>query len=450
MQLKSKSTTMRNLIFTFFAVILAVGLSSAQDDLTGLTGKKALKKASRAFSAFNLDQTKGGEDLKEAKRIIDFTIKQEDVKMDPKVWVLMGDIYGSFTAYNQGQKVLNPDHEALEPNGGMIAFQAYKKALELSPGDKDAIDGLRNSIGSISNAGLDAYESGDYQSSFNAFRSVLDIHDLLKESGAESPLDAEEEYDNQLYITGLAAMSAGENATAKSFIKKLYDKRYDKPAVYDAMYKLTIDDDVAEAEKILTASREKYPEDLGLLFSEINHYLKLEKVDVLEEKLKIAIEQEPENQSLYSTLGNVYDKLYQSAYREGNFSEAEDYFVSAKEYYEKAINIKPDYTDAIYSIGALYYNKAAIVTEEMNSLANDYSKEGTAKYNKKKEEVEALFSESLPYFKNVEKLDPNDRNTLIALKEIFARENDFNMSNEFKMRLEKIDAGETIEKPYFQ
>jgi tetratricopeptide (TPR) repeat protein len=248
----------------------------------------------------------------------------------------------------------------------------------------------------------------------------------------------------------LAAISAGENATSKPFIQKLYDKKYDKPAVYDAMYKLVIDEDVAQAEEILTVGREKYPDDLGLLFSEINHYLKLEKVEVLEGKLKFAIEKEPDNPSLYSTLGNVYDKLYQGSYKEGDMAKADGYFANSKLYYEKAIEIKPDYTDAIYSVGALYYNKAAIVTEEMNALASDYTKEGTNKYNLKKEEVETLFSEALPYFKKVEKLDPNDRNTLIALKEIFARKNDFDTSNEFKLRLEKIESGETINKSFFQ
>ncbi|MBK8506343.1 MAG: hypothetical protein IPL46_31560 [Saprospiraceae bacterium] len=441
---------MRNLIFTFFAVILAAGLMTAQDDLTGLTGKKAIKKVSRAYNAFKLDQSNGGDNLKEAKRIIDFVIKQDDTKEDPKSWILMGDIYGAFSSYNQAQKVLNPEFEDLEPNGGMIAFQAYKKALEMSPADDDALEGLRQNISSISNAGLDAYENGDYLTAFNSFRSVLDIHQLLKDNGAASPLDAEAEYDNQLYITGLAAMSAGENATAKTFIQKLYDKKYDKPAVYDAMYKLAIDDDVAAAEEILTVGREKYPDDLGLLFSEINHYLKLEKVEVLEGKLKFAIEKEPDNPSLYSTLGNVYDKLYQGSYKGGDMVKADGYFANSQDYYEKAIKIKPDYTDAIYSVGALYYNKAAIVTEEMNALASDYTKEGTNKYNLKKEEVETLFSEALPYFKKVEKLDPNDRNTLIALKEIFARKNDFDTSNEFKMRLEKIESGETIDKSFFQ
>jgi len=450
MQLNLKMTDMRNLILTLLTVVMAIGLISAQDDLSDLTGKKALKKASRAYSAFKLDQSNGGDDLKEAKRVIDYAIKQDDIKADPKVWITMGEIYGAFSTYNQAQKVLDPNAEEIEPNGGMISFQAFKKALELEPGNKNSLEGLSNSIGTISNAGLNAYESGDYQAAFNSFRSVLDIHKLLKDNGAASPLDVEEEYDNQLYITGLAAMSAGENATAKSYIKQLYDKSYDKAAVYDAMYKLTIDDDIPAAEEILNVARAKYPDDLGLLFSEINHYLKLEKIDVLEIKLKEAIEKEPENPSLYSTLGNIYDKLYQSSYKEQDIEGATKYFDLAKSYYEQAVAIKDDYTDAIYSIGALYYNKAAIVTEEMNALASDYTKEGTKKYEVKKTEVEDLFSQALPFFKDVEKLDPNDRNTLIALKEIFARKSDFDTSNEFKLRLEKIDSGETIDKSYFQ
>ena len=83
-------------------------------------------------------------------------------------------------------------------------------------------------------------------------------------------------------------------------------------------------------------------------------------------------------------------------------------------------------------------------------MANDYSKEGTAKYEKLKKEVEELFAEALPYFKRVEKIDPSDRNTLIALKEIFARQNDFETSSAFKDRLAKVEAGETISESYFQ
>ncbi len=442
--------SMRNLICILCVMMLSIGVASAQTDFSEYSGKKALKAANRGLSAYSLDQSNGGDKLMEAKEAIMHASKQEDINSDPKVWVTMGEIYSSFPGYNQAQKLVNPEHEDVEPNSGMVAFQAYKKALELDPGNKTALKGLSSTIGAINNTGITAYENGEFATAFNSLRSVLDIHKILKDNDAESPLDVEAEYDNQLYITGLSAMSAGENETAKVYMQKLFDKKYDKPAVADAMYKLTVDEDEAEAEKILTEARQQYPEDVGLLFTEINHYLKLEKIDVLEGKLLAAIDKEPENPSLHSTLGNVYDKLYQTSFKAGDFTKAEEYYASAREYYENAIEIKPDYTDAIYSIGALIYNKAAIVTQEMNELANDYSKEGTEKYSKKKEEVEKLFEDALPWFKKVETLDPNDRNTLIALKEIFARKNDFETSNEFKDRLQKLEAGETIPKSYFQ
>lgn len=440
---------MRKFLFAFMAVALSFSLVQSQD-VSELDGKKAMKKASRLLSAYNLDQANSGDKLVEAKALIEHAAKQDEIKEDPKTWVTMGDIYNALINLDATQKILDANYEAKYANAGMMAFQAHKKALELDPGNKNALQGLTESIAAISNNGISLYEGQSFMEAFNSFRSVLDIHDILKANDYDSPLDAEGEYDNQLYITGLAAMNAGQASTAKSFITPLYEKGYDKPAVYDAMYKMTAEEDMDAAAEILEKAREMYPDDLGLLFTEINHYLKLDKIDVLSEKLKLAIEKEPENPSLYSTLGNIYDRIYQEKYEAGAMDEATEYFDLAKENYEKAVEIKPEFTDAIYSIGALYYNKAAILTKEMNELANDYSADATKKFNEKKIEVDEHFDLALPYFKSVEKLDPSDRNTLIALKEIFARKNDFETSNVFKDRLERIEAGETIDKPHFQ
>ena len=444
-----KLFTMRKFLFTFMAIALSLTVGQSQD-LTGLDGKKALKKASRLLSAYNLDQTNNGDKLVEAKAVIEFASEQDEVKDDPKTWVTMGQVYNALINMDATNKILDPSYEAKYAAAGMMAFQANKKALDLDAGNKNALKGLLESISAISNNGISLYEQANFMEAFTAFRSVLDIHDILKANDYESPLDPEGEHDNQLYITGLAAMNAGQTSTAKSFITPLYEKGYDKPAVYDAMYKMTADEDMDAAAVILENARSKYPDDLGLLFTEINHYLKLDKIDVLSEKLELAIEKEPDNPSLYSTLGNIYDRIYQEKYEAGALDEAEDYFAKAKSNYEKAVEIKPDFTDAIYSIGALYYNKAAILTKEMNALANDYSADATKKFNDKKLEVEEHFDLALPYFKEVEKLDPSDRNTLIALKEIFARRNDFETSNVFKDRLEKLEAGEAIEKSHFQ
>ena len=85
----------------------------------------------------------------------------------------------------------------------------------------------------------------------------------------------------------------------------------------------------------------------------------------------------------------------------------------------------------------------------MNALADDYSKAGLKKYDELRKLVLTQFDEALPYFKQAEALNANDRNTLIALKEIFARKDDLPTSTEFKNRLEKIEAGGQNEASYF-
>ena len=171
---------------------------------------------------------------------------------------------------------------------------------------------------------------------------------------------------------------------------------------------------------------------------------------MLIEKLKAAIDKEPNNVSLYTVLGSVYDNLYQKMETAGDKVKADEYFNAALDYYNRAIGKDAKNVDAVYSIGALYYNKAAVTTQKMNVLENDYSKEGLKKYKEMKDEVFAQFEKALPFFKRAESLDPNDTNTLIALKEIHAKKNDLEASKEFKRRLDVIQGGGKNDKAYYQ
>ena len=92
----------------------------------------------------------------------------------------------------------------------------------------------------------------------------------------------------------------------------------------------------------------------------------------------------------------------------------------------------------MYSLGACYYNKAAQISKEMNKLSNDYSKEGTRKYDAKKAEMESYFDKALPNFESAEKKDPKDKNTIIALKEIYAKKGNIQKAGEYKAKLEGL------------
>ena len=116
----------------------------------------------------------------------------------------------------------------------------------------------------------------------------------------------------------------------------------------------------------------------------------------------------------------------------------------------KAIEIDSKSMDAYYAMGTLYYNKAALLTQEMNAMAEDFSAAGIKKYEAKKKEIMELFDKALPYFQKAEGLDANDVNTLIALKEIYARKED-PLYTEFKTRLENAQSADKKNKAsYFK
>jgi hypothetical protein len=82
-------------------------------------------------------------------------------------------------------------------------------------------------------------------------------------------------------------------------------------------------------------------------------------------------------------------------------------------------------------------------------LESDFSKEGQKKYEAAEKLMISEFDKALPYFKKAESINANDQNTLIALKEIFAKKNDMKMSGEFKSRLETVQGGGKNAKSYF-
>ena len=177
------------------------------------------------------------------------------------------------------------------------------------------------------------------------------------------------------------------------------------------------------------------PDDTGLLFAQINHYLKEGKLDILIGKLDQAIAKEPDNASIYTTLASVYDQLQA---KEEDEAKSKEYFDLALLNYGTAISKDSNNFDAQYSTGAMYYNKAAGYVDMLNTLAADLSAGGMKKYDEKKLEMDGLFKTALPYFIKAEKLNPKDGGTIQALKEIYAKLNNLEKSSEYKAKMDAL------------
>lgn len=439
----------RKVVAFLLCCCLLPGASWAQD------GKKALKTAQKAFSQYNLN-TQDYSRLLEARQAIDAAMLDEDMKSDSKSWQLMGDVYNEIVTQYVVSRRTGPgemDSSLTQGNPALSASTAYRKALDHAQKKyevKDALRGLFAMQGNLSNFGLFCYEDGQFLTAHRSFKEILDIHVILKEYGEESMMDEEAVLDNQVFITGLSALNADKPAIARPYFEQLFNKQYDKPAIYEAYYQIVSAEENPEAAyPILEAGRKRYPQDISLLFADINHYLKINRMEELIGKLEEAIAAEPKNVSLYFTLGSVHDNLYQKAH-EQQAGRAQDYFERAMDYYQRALAIDSDYFDAIYSIGVLYYNQAAMITAEMNELSDDYSQAALEKYDSLKTLVFEYFDLALPYFQRCERIDPNHLNTLVALTEIFAkREEDKELADEFRQRLGRVMNGSRNETSYF-
>jgi Flp pilus assembly protein TadD len=168
----------------------------------------------------------------------------------------------------------------------------------------------------------------------------------------------------------------------------------------------------------LAQGRQAYPNDIGLVIDELNIYLSQGKQEMAIEKLSKAIELDPTNPNLYFARGTAYDNL-----KKGSLSETD---------YLKAIEIKADYFDPYYNLGAMHFNTAAELANEANKIPFSKQKEYDAAIAKAK----AAFEKAQPYLEKALELQPDDSNTMVSLQQLYAQLKLNDKSLEMKKRRE--------------
>ena len=168
----------------------------------------------------------------------------------------------------------------------------------------------------------------------------------------------------------------------------------------------------------LSIGRKKYPTNEYLLNTEINLYIKLNKLSDLIVKFTEAIELDPENSMLYLNRGIIYDQEKDTE--------------NAEKDYMKAIKLNPSSFGANYNLGALYFNLGAETINKANATSNNNT------HRKLKKAAESLFAKALPYMEDAHIIDANDENTMISLKQLYYRNGNYAKSNEIKKKLEGL------------
>ena len=435
---------MKRFFLALLAFALVTGTSMAQTPAADL-----IKAANKAVKGIGGKKEK----VAAAETAVDAMMKLPENQTNWEALLVKGKLYNEMSSIDNTNRALvvltKKEYKSEFNKSAMMACDALiaaSKATQDKKQLKEVATALADAQGNLGNYVNEFTEGKDYVSAYNSLNAGLTSHEALKAMGSKSIFDKADEYNKQLYLVGLLSVYADKEKESVGVYEKMIAVKKDTSFVYASLYKVKAESDPAGALKYLEMGRQKYPDDSQLLFTEINHYLKTGKLEVLIDKLKAGIAKEPKNISLYSTLGSVYDNL---STQEKDPAKAQEYAENAMVYFNKTLALDAKNSDAIYSIGASFYNKAAQFSKEMKKLESDFSKEGQKKYDAAEKLMVAEFDKALPYFKKAESINPNDQNTLIALKEIYAKKNDMKMSGEFKARLDVVTGGGKNAKSYF-
>ncbi|MEI2759030.1 MAG: tetratricopeptide repeat protein [Bacteroidia bacterium] len=326
------------------------------------------------------------EQLDKAKESIDIAVNNENTMNYDKAWYYRGLIY---QALYKNEKFANLSNDPLNE-----ALKSYNKALELNPKFEYADDIAEKKkilAQQFADMGYVNYNLKNFASALTAYEGVVSI----------MPNDT-----SSYFNAALCAERAGNTAKAKQYYNKLDEMQYKDAKMYHSYAQLYLTEgDTTKAIEILSRGLSRFPEEKSILITQTNIYISSGKTAEALGAINKAIEKDPTNANLYFAKGTLVEKT----------DKNKDAAITA---YKKAIELKADYFDAYYNLGALFFNEGAHLANEANNIKDNNQ------YAKAKTVFEAKFKEAKPYLEKAWELNPKDQSTMVSLKQLYATLND--------------------------
>ncbi|HAA17229.1 MAG TPA: hypothetical protein DCP28_00085, partial [Cytophagales bacterium] len=328
-------------------------------------------------------------DLAQAKENIDLAIEHEKTMGKGRTWFVYGQVHEDI--FNSE----DPTVQALDEMCLEHAITGYEKTIEIEREGSNyhTLAGfqLENIWGGLLNRGATAYQDGDNENALKWF----DKAKLVKPEDTTAYLYA-----------GISAQGIDDIPAALENFRTLVELGYSDVAIYNSIiyYTKNFEKDTLGALDWTRKAREQFPSDDDLRKQEVNLLIETNQLDDARAGIVEAIEAEPDNANLYFNLGYLYE------------TEGDD--EKALENYRKAVEIDPEYFDAVYNIGVYYYNTAADLYKEANELTiSEYNKRG----KEIEEEARVNLRESMPFMESASELRPEEPIIWNTLSTIYTR-----------------------------
>ena len=353
-------------------------------------------------------------DFKGAREDIKPALTDSTTRNQALTWYVAGTIGYKENEAELKKQMLGQKFDAdVKGKAIMESYEYFLKAYEL--------DGLPDAKGKIkpkfqkdikakikeyytSQANLVAYgaylfEKKDYPATVKVFETYLGIPALPMMNGELKP---DSTFYMIKYYTAIAATNGEMSDKAISYYEDLKDDGYEELIVHQLLYEEYLKKkDTVNFVKTLKAGFEKFPNEPWFLQNLINYYIFSNQAKDAIVYLNAAIKRDPNKAEYQYIKGNLDENM-------GNLEDARKAF-------DKAIELDPTQADAYAGIGRLIYNKGVAMADAANEIKDNKL------YNAAKKKADAVFAESIPFFKKAAELKPAEMEYKRTLKNIYYR-----------------------------
>lgn len=288
-------------------------------------------------------------------------------------------------------KVVNKAIEDNNTNNYKGATKRFNQAFEMNP--KDTIY--------LYYAATTAVSSKDYSTATDFYKKLID----LGYNGNESYYTAVDKTSGETQNFGKDSkmrdlmVKQGTHITPK-FVKE----ESKRPEIIKNLALIYYQEGKYDlAEKAVMDARKANPNDMNLLLTQMDLYLKSNNMGKYEELAKEALAKNPNDDVLLYNLGVT-------SYQGGKYD-------AAKGYYEQAIRINPKNENAYLNMAFIKLQPDEEITNKMNKLG--MSAADNKKYDQYQKEKQAIYRDAMNDLEKVLTINPDNQEAIQTLRNIY-------------------------------
>jgi tetratricopeptide (TPR) repeat protein len=311
------------------------------------------------------------------------------------------------------------------------AKECYIKAIQIDPRESNNMlnpvappVGLELVLTGFINQGAVLYTQNNISEAHKMFMESVQLSAMLGKPN---------EY--AMFLAARTARLDSNFVVADQIYSTLIDMNTSNPDVYAEYARmLTNDGEYEKALEVVNKGYEIDEQNREIMLSEADIYLSQKDFVKTKEVLEQILVNDPDNAELNYYIGDMYNEFTKdSTITEEQFLE---YLQEANKYYQRALKIKPDFMNAVFNNGIIYFNYGVEVIRQIQELPPSANVE----YNRGKQRADSLFRIALPLLEYAFELSPEDMPTIYTLRQIYTRLDMMDKAIEMKKLYDKLAA----------